>query len=122
MLLETKISNHPNFANIVRYIDLDISNPNDLVLSQFETKSTTKNTVRHYLGSKSDANYIKELDKLITLVADNTAQIPDGKGGTVGDYDYMIAKVKSDVGLVTIYAELMGYLDSIGKINAKCNY
>lgn len=120
-MFATVISNHPNFEEIKRTIELTDTTPDCLMLSINEKKISTKNKVKHYLNEINDENYLNKMDCLVNFCADNQSQIPVSETETIGDYDYLVNSIQNNL-IGEAYSQMMEYLDGIGRINTKCNY
>lgn len=106
------ITAHPSFAEITRKVKLrELHYDEDKAFCKVELR------VKHFLNTVA----FPEMERAIVLTLDNSNTFPDG-AGTIGDYTYFTTQCENNVGFKTIVQNIVGYLDTDGRINAACNY
>lgn len=113
-MITVNISNHPVHNTITRTATLLAIN------LDYKTKLIYTNLgISHYLDGVS----LPQLDKEITLLSDNTIQVPTGiEEETKGDYDIFVERGDNGDSYKTIVIDGINMVDMIGKINQKMSY
>ena len=119
-IFDIPISNHPYIDTIQRTVSL-CGDTTRILRNNAEFTFL----VKHWVKDSNDAYlHSEKMDITINMYPDNTEQVPiDELGNTMGDFDILIAMIEADTKTYkTIITEQLQYMDSIGRIDQKCNY
>jgi hypothetical protein len=102
------ISNHPVISGMTRQAEIM-----ELKFDEQQKIVNMELNITHYFNEVS----IKELDKKIRLIANNSVLI-----GEIGDYDFIISQIENDAPIKTLLYQIIDMRDTDGTINRKMGY